>query len=111
MLAKSKRLNLKKSFKWVAQGRSIQTKNLKLMFRDGENSSALVGIALSGSQFKKAHDRNRARRLTSKAIEELYPQLPKGVNLVIIPRAGVLETKIDLLKKEIEDVKALFTSD
>lgn len=107
MLPKSQRLNLKKDFKWVASGQKNQTPSLKLWWQLGQNSSPKVGIALSTKEFKKAHDRNRARRLASEAIQKLYSSLKENLNLVIMPKAQVLKKTPQELIEEIKHVKDL----
>src|SRR5437870_2063461 len=67
MLPLSQRLNLKTDFKWVASGKKLETKYLKLFIRLGENQIPRIGIALSTKSFKKATQRNRARRVVSHA--------------------------------------------
>lgn len=111
MLAKSQRLNLKKDFKWVSSGERKETASFKFSYRFSDNPEPLVGIALSSQYFKKAHERNRARRLTSRVIENFYPGLRKGLNLVIMPKPRVLEFSPEELYLEIENVKDLFKSD
>ncbi|KKS63927.1 ribonuclease P protein component [Candidatus Daviesbacteria bacterium RIFCSPLOWO2_01_FULL_43_38] len=91
MLPKSQRLNLKKSFKWVVAGQKLGDNYLQLYIRAGENAQPLVGIATSKNAFKKAVERNRARRLVSAGFEGLYDKLPNGINIVAMPRSGVLE--------------------
>ncbi len=93
MLPKPARLNLKKDFKWVASGKKIDTKYLRLFLIVGENDLPRVGIAVSSKNFKKASDRNRARRLTSAAFESLYSSLPSTINIVALPKMGVLGVK------------------
>lgn len=93
MLPKHQRLNLKEDFKRVASGQKLETKYLKLFVRVGENQMPKVGIATSSKSFKKAVERNRARRLTSAAIELLYNRLPKNINIVALPKAGILNVK------------------
>lgn len=108
MLSKDKRLNLKKDFKWVVAGplrpprlggagseasKKLETKYLKLFIKLGDNKTPKVGIAVSGRAFKKAVERNRARRLTSAAFEALYPNLPSAINIVALPKAGVINVK------------------
>lgn len=108
MLQKNQRLNLKKDFKKVASGQKKETHSLKFFYLFLDNPQPLVGIANSKNYFKKAHDRNRARRLTSKAVETLYPSLNKNLNLVIMPKSQVLEKNLEQLIKEVESVKDLF---
>lgn len=93
MLPKSQRLNLKTDFKWVASGKKLETKYLKLFIKFDENELPRVGIAVSGKTFKKAVERNRARRLTSSAFEALFQGLPKGSNILVLPKAGVIAVK------------------
>ena len=93
MLPKSQRLNLKKDFKWAASGKKLETKYLKLFIKMGENQTPRVGIATSSKIFTKASQRNRARRLTSAALEPLVSKLPQIINIVALPKAGILSVK------------------
>ena len=79
---------------------------LKVFFKTGENEIAKVGIALSSKNFKRAVDRNRARRLTSQAFQEIYPSLPNNINIVALPKAGVLSVKSDDLVLDLETIHA-----
>lgn len=108
MLPKSKRLNLKTSFKWVSVGQKKQTNYFKLFYRFGENPEPLVGIALSKSSFKNAVERNRGRRMSSTAIELIYQALRNNLNLVMIPKANILESNVESLRKDLENVKEIF---
>lgn len=110
MLPKSQRLNLKKDFKWVVAGKKLEItrpsfggKYLKLFFRNGENNIARIGIANSSKTFKKATDRNRARRLVSQAFQTIYSSLPNNINIVVLPKVGVLSVKSDDLLLELEE--------
>ena len=59
----------------------------------GENSSPRIGIALSSKTFKKAADRNRAKRLVSQAFQSTIYQLPSTINIVALPKRGVTSVK------------------
>lgn len=93
MLPRSRRLNLKKDFKWVASGIRIEGKLITLFIRKGENKFPLIGIAVSSRYFKKAVERNRAKRLISAAIERLYTKLPFNINIVALPKSSILGVK------------------
>lgn len=93
MLPKHQRLNLKKDFKWVASSKKLETKYLKIFIRVGDNQIPKLGIATSSKTFKKAVERNRARRLVSSAVEPLYGRLPENVNIVALPKIGILKVK------------------
>lgn len=98
MLSKDKRLNLKTSFNFVIKGQKTENSLYKMFFRFGDLPQPKVGIALKKDYFKLAVDRNRARRLTSKAMEVIYPNLKEKVNLILMPKTGVLQSS----SKEIE---------
>jgi len=110
MLPKSQRLNLKKSYNFVSVGKRVETANMRVMFREGENEVPLIGIALTTKYFKKATLRNRAKRLVSTAIQTLYPRLRKGLNLVIMPKSQILDKKPEQLVEELKNVKDLYCS-
>ena len=111
MLPKSQSLNLKKDFKWVASGKKLETKYLKLFIKLGENQIPKAAVAVSSKVFPKATERNRARRIVSAAIESLYLNLPSKVNIIALPKRGVIEVKsgdilLDL-KTILEDEKII----
>ncbi len=104
MLPKSQRLSLKKDFKWAAAGKRLETKYLKIFVKLGDNQLPRIGIAISGKSFKKAVERNRARRLTSAVFEALYASLPQRINILALPKAGVLNVKSGDLLLDVEAV-------
>lgn len=93
MLPKSQRLNLKKDFKWVASGRKLETKYLKLFIKSGDSLFPRIGIAVSGQIFKRATERNRARRLISQAFQSTIHNLPSTINIVALPKSSILDVK------------------
>lgn len=93
MLSKDKRLNLKIDFKWVASGKKIESRFLTLFIKHGDNKYPKIGIATSGKYFKKAHQRNRARRLVAQAFHNTYYLLPNTINIVALPKAPILKVK------------------
>jgi ribonuclease P protein component len=103
MLAKNQRLNLKTNFRWVASGQSFTSRNFKLFYRLGENDHPLVGVSIVSAQFKKANLRNSAKRICFKMVREHYDQLHKNINLVIMPRAQVLELPPEELSREFQN--------
>ena len=103
MLAKNQRLNLKTNFRWVASGQSFTSRNFKLFYRLGENETPLVGVSIVSAQFKKANLRNSAKRICFKLAQDIYSQLPKSLNLVIMPRAQVLDLPKEELSQEFQN--------
>lgn len=104
MLQKSKRLNLKKDFKWVASGKKIESKFLTLFAKMGDNTAPRVGIAISSKFFKKAHERSRAKRLASAAFETAYNQLPASINIAALPKRHILKVKSQDVVLDLEKV-------
>lgn len=102
MLPKEFRLNLQKDFKWAASGKKLETKFAKLFIKTGDNVFPRIGIAVSGKVFKKATQRNRARRLVSYGLEQLYQRLPSNINIVALPKSGVIEVKSEEVLMDLE---------
>lgn len=93
MLPKPQRLNLKKDFKWVASGRKLETKYLKLFIKSGDNQFPRVGVATSGRIFKKATERSRVKRLVSQAFQSIIYHLPSTINIVALPKSSIIDVK------------------
>lgn len=104
MLPKNSRLNLKKDFIEVSRGKLVETFYLKLYLRVGENTKPRLGIATSQKTFKKAHERNRARRLTSHAFEAIYGKLPPKLNIIALPKRKICEVKSKDVLGDLEGV-------
>ncbi|MDO8429599.1 MAG: ribonuclease P protein component [Candidatus Daviesbacteria bacterium] len=104
MLPKEKRLNLRQDFKWVASGERLENELYKIFLKFGQNKTPRIGISLSKGVFKKAVSRNRARRLTSVAVRALYPALPQSLNLIILPREGVLKQNTQKLTLSLKEL-------
>lgn len=100
MLPKSQRLNLKINFRWVASGQSHTSKNFKLFYRFGKNPAPKIGVSVASAQFKKSTERNKAKRVCFDLAKRHLDKLHKGVNLVIMPRARVLDLSPEDLDKE-----------
>jgi ribonuclease P protein component len=110
MLPKEKRLNLKFEFVRVVKGRQLHTEHLKLYYIYDRSTQAKVGISIPRKMFNKAHDRNRARRIISAAVQRVYDNLPNDLSLVIMPKIGLLESTPSTLEKELLDSKDLYLS-
>ena len=104
MLSKDSRLNLKIDFKRLITGKLIDSKYAKLYIKLGDNNFPKVGIATSSKIFKKAVKRNRARRLISAAIEPLYKKFPLNINILALPKAGILSVKSGDILLNLEEV-------
>lgn len=110
MLPKSARLNLKYSFKKVSSGKRAETAHLKIMYIFEGDNPPLVGVAISSKSFKKAVERNKAKRVVFGAAALRYSELQRGLNLVIMPKPTVLESNVEAIAKELDEVKVLFST-
>lgn len=103
MLPIKKRLNLKKDFSYVRSGMRLEFGLMRLFVRFGDNNLARVGIATSSKDFKKAHERNKARRLCSYSFENVYPSLPDNINIIAFPKGNILNVKSNAVLLELKD--------
>lgn len=104
MLSRDKRLNLKKDFKWVASGKKLEAEYLKVFISFSNNKIPKIGIATSSKVFNKASKRNKARRIVSESCERLYSLLPCNINIIALPKAGVVNVKSSDVLLDLEKV-------
>jgi ribonuclease P protein component len=57
-------------------------------------------VSIATSQFKKATDRNKAKRICFKLAQNHLGLLPNNLNLVIMPRAQILTEKFENLSTQ-----------
>lgn len=60
-----------------------------------------MGLSVGKRIWKLAHNRNRVRRLFREAFRQTYPELPTGVDLILIPAQARLEPDLEQLKTEL----------
>ncbi len=84
--------------------RKPRTLSPRKLIKTTSHDFCLVGISLAKKTFKLATQRNKARRIASKAVEEIYERLPKGMNLIIMPKAQILSAKSEDLSLELKNV-------
>lgn len=105
MLPKNKRLNLRTEYKSVVAGAARKEgRFLSLFLKIGENDFSRVGISLSGKTLKRSHERNRARRLVSSAVEAIYTELPVNASIIITPKPEILNQKSQAVKEDLKQV-------
>lgn len=103
MLPKSQRLNLKADFKRVAAGKKLTSPYLTLFVKPG-SQSLKIGIAASTKNFKKAYQRNRARRLIASAFQPIYADLSQDLEIIALPKQAITSVKSNTVA---EDLKKL----
>lgn len=103
MLLKRQRLNLKRNFSWVVSGKKIDAASLKIFTRLGKNSTPRVSVTCSKKIFGNAPAVNKVRRRVYMALKEIYPQLHKQLNLVIMPKKEAENKNLNELILEIKE--------
>jgi len=104
MLPRSKRLNLKRDFKWVGSGKKIDAKYATFFIRIGDNPYPRLGIAVSSKLLTKSTQRHRAKRILSKAFESVYSKLPQNINIVALPKFNILDVKSNDVVLDLEEI-------
>jgi ribonuclease P protein component len=76
----------------------------KLIVYGVENGLAYprLGLSVSRKRVRKAHDRNRVKRLLREAFRLSKVELPVGIDLVIVPRGAGLS--FDEARKSLPDL-------
>lgn len=108
MLPKSKRLNLKKDFKEMVSGQRFNSGYFTLYIKHSEDIDPKIGVALAKKNFKSAVLRNKAKRICFQIFQNHYSNLRRNINLVIMPKAAILEKPLIDVEKELLNVKGLF---
>lgn len=101
MLPKAHRLTKKKDFmKLAVQGRSIFGSYATLRFKKSSEPETKIAFIISTKVFKKAVDRNRARRRMRAVMRSLLPELPERMHLLFVLKPECRTAKFELLMQE-----------
>lgn len=104
MLDKAKRLRKTRDFALLSQrGRVVYGTLFTLRFRKSEEPTK-VGFVASTKVFKRASDRNRAKRRLRAALRSLEPKWPSMFDLMFIAKRDVLAADFDEIKRQVEHV-------
>ncbi|MFT7678775.1 MAG: ribonuclease P protein component [Planctomycetota bacterium] len=106
----------KKALGYSRAMRLVRTGDFDRAFRAGSRARAGVllvvvnenslghsrlGLSIGKRIWRKAHRRNRLRRLFREAFRLEYDALPQGLDMILIPAAVGLETSLQDLRKEL----------
>lgn len=105
MLPKEYRLTKNKDFENVhKKGEVLFSRNFILKFIKNDLKTSRFGFNVSLKISKKAVQRNLVKRQLREIFRLLLNEIKSGFDIIVIPKAGVLNLKFDLLKKEITDL-------
>jgi ribonuclease P protein component len=99
---RSRRLVSKLDFdRAFRQGSRARGAILLVVARENGLAETRLGLSVGKSIWKGAVQRNRVRRIFREAFRLSYPELPAGVDLVLIPAAPKLEPKLAATRAEL----------
>lgn len=86
------------------QKRSLYGQTMSVWVADSKDADRKVGVIVSKRIFRRAVDRNRAKRLMREAFRLTAPSLVTGVHLVLIARSGIKDKKCAEVMKDFERI-------
>lgn len=100
MLPQANRLKDKKDFSQVlTKGEIIQTPVFGLAFVQESSNPSQFGFIISNKISKKAHERNKIKRILKETVRELLSKANNGFKVVFLAKHKILFTpKEDLVK-------------
>lgn len=101
---RSSRLLKKPQYDFVFQSaKRIGTRFITVLYRKNELEVPRLGLIVSKKSAKRAHDRNRFKRVTRESFRLLQHRLP-FVDIVVMSRAHIAEVENKYLFDELEYV-------
>ncbi len=101
MLEKEKRLRKTRDFALLSQkGRVVYGPFFTLRFRQSEEATK-IGFVASTKIFKRAADRNRAKRRMRAALRALEVSWPRNVDLLFIAKREVITVQFEEIKTQV----------
>ena len=101
LFPRSARLLLSRDFKKVFdQGTHVVGKLMVMWVGDGEPTGLRLGVIASKRTFRRAVDRNRAKRLLREAFRLNRSQVDTAGDLVIIARRRILSVECPAVERE-----------
>ena len=102
MLAREYRLRRRKDFARLhRRGKITHSNSFSLKYMPNQLGHNRAAVIISTKIDKRAVLRNRTRRRFYAALQELWPQLETGYDIVILTRHPALDLKGDKLKQEL----------
>ena len=101
MLPKSHRLPLRTELRQVKkEGQLFQGRLFGLLLSPSLKAQTRFAFIISTKVHKKAVKRNRAKRLLSSVLKELWPQIKPGFNGVFLAKKPLIDATYSQIKEE-----------
>jgi len=96
------RLDSSKYKRIFAEKRSVYGRTLVMWVTRGSDAGRRVGVVVSKRTFRRAVDRNRAKRLLREAFRLSRHQMPPDVDVILIARAGIAGKRCQDVMRDFE---------
>ena len=96
------RLDSSKYKRIFAEKRSVYGRTLVMWVTRGSDAGRRVGVVVSKRTFRRAVDRNRAKRLLREAFRLSRQQMPPDVDVILIARAGIAGKRCQDVMRDFE---------
>ncbi|MDP6386228.1 MAG: ribonuclease P protein component [Planctomycetota bacterium] len=83
------------------QGSRARSEQLLVVAVENGLGTTRLGLSVGKRIWKHAHRRNRVRRVFREAFRLTYQDLPKGLDLILIPASPQLEPDLEQVKREL----------
>ena len=98
------RLDSSKYKRIFAERKSVYGRALVMWVTRGADAGRKAGVVVSKRTFRRAVDRNRAKRLLREAFRLSRHQMPPDVDVILIARAGIAGKKCQDVMSDFEAV-------
>ena len=98
------RLDSSKYKRIFAEKRSVYGRTLVMWVTRGSDAGRRVGVVVSKRTFRRAVDRNRAKRLLREAFRLSRHQMPPDVDVILIARSGIAGKGCQDVIRDLESV-------
>lgn len=84
-----------------AQGGRARCELFAVVVRPNGTALTRVGLSVGKAAYREAVDRNRARRVLREAFRLSHPELPAGLDVILIGRAGAGRLELAPVRAEL----------
>jgi len=96
------RLDASKYARIFAQRRTVYGRTLAMWVTRGTDAGRQAGVVVSKKTFRRAVDRNRAKRLLREAFRLSRHRLAPDVDVILIARAGIAGKRCQEVMRDLE---------